>query len=77
MNIQTEKLNLVEKLLQTTDEEILARVKAVFESSDEDFWKELPVKIQQEIKEAIQQADRGELIPHEIVMKKYSKWLSK
>ena len=77
MNIQTEKLNLVEKLLQTKDKETLARVRAVFESSDEDFWEELPVKVQEEIEEAIQQADRGELIPHETVMKKYSKWLSK
>ncbi len=77
MNIQTEKLDLLEKLLLTKDEETIARVKAVFESSDEDFSGALPQHIQQQIEESIQQAESGNLIAHDTVMKKYSQWLSK
>ena len=77
MDIKAEKLELLEKLLQTNDEETIVRVKAAFESSDRDFWDELPKSIQQQLTESIDQADQGELIRHEDVMKKYSQWFSK
>jgi predicted transcriptional regulator len=40
-----------------------------------DFWNELPDEVKIEIDEAIRQADAGELISHEEVMKKYQKWI--
>lgn len=39
------------------------------------WWDELTSEQKAEIEEFIAEADRGELIPHEEVMKKYKKWL--
>lgn len=40
-------------------------------------WEDLPKELQDEINEGLLQADNGDLIDHESVMKKYDKWLSK
>ncbi len=38
-------------------------------SANKDFWDDLPEALKQEIEEGIEEADRGELIDHEVVMK--------
>ena len=38
-------------------------------------WADLPVALKEEIEEGLEQAENGEVIPHEEVMKKYQKWL--
>ena len=38
-------------------------------------WDELPETLKQEIEEGLEQAEKGEVIEHETVMKKYGKWL--
>lgn len=45
-------------------------------SRDKDWWIILPNKIQISIEKGIAQADKGETIPHEQVMKKYRSFLS-
>jgi hypothetical protein len=42
MNIQTEKIELVKRLLDTDDESVIQQVKAVFETHEKDFWDDLP-----------------------------------
>ena len=38
-------------------------------------WDNLPESLKKEIEEGLEQADKGEVIEHETVMKKYGKWL--
>ena len=38
-------------------------------------WDELPEGLRQEIEEGLEQAEKGEVTSHEVVMKKYEKWL--
>jgi len=38
-------------------------------------WDELPTALQKEIEEGLEQAENGEIIEHDEVMKKYQKWL--
>ena len=38
-------------------------------------WDNLPESLKKEIEEGLEQADKGEVIEHEMVMKKYGKWL--
>jgi hypothetical protein len=38
-------------------------------------WDELPESLKQEIEEGLEQAEKGEVIDHKAVMKKYEKWL--
>lgn len=45
--------------------------------SQVDLWDELPATVQQEVEEAIKQFAKGKGKPHDEVMKKYNKWLTK
>jgi len=42
MDLQTEKIELAKRLLETDDESVLLQIKEVFDSYDNDFWNELP-----------------------------------
>jgi hypothetical protein len=75
MDIQTEKIALVKRLLDTDDEAVLNQVKEVFENSEKDFWQDLPEHVKAGIDRSKQQAAAGLLTPHEEVMKKYARYL--
>ena len=77
MNIKAEKISLIEKLLHTEDESMIKELKQVFLNKKNDFWDELPVKVQEEIEQAIIETDNGDYIPHEDMIKKYEKWLKR
>ncbi len=38
-------------------------------------WDELPKALKQEIEEGLKDIEKGEVVSHESVMKKYEKWL--
>jgi len=68
----------VKKYIDKADDKTVQMVFAMLEAEQQyDFWDELPETIKERIDEAIKQADSGQLIPHEEVMKKYKKWLTK
>ena len=75
MNIQTEKIELVKRLLDTDDESVIKQVNDVFESHEKDFWNDLPENVKSGIERSRKQADAGLLTPHEEVMKKHTKYL--
>jgi predicted transcriptional regulator len=57
---------------------IHCRVNAILEIDlQDDFWDTLPDYVKEDVEEALQQSERGEGKPHEEVMKKYAKWLTK
>ncbi len=41
-----------------------------------DWWDKLPLSVQKSIIKAEKQLDEGKGIPHEVVMKKYSKYFT-
>jgi hypothetical protein len=75
MDFQTEKIELAKRLLETDDEGVLLQIKEVFESNDKDFWNDLPDHVKAGIERGRKQSAEGRLIPHEEVMKKYTKYL--
>ncbi|PAW92449.1 hypothetical protein CKK33_02630 [Mucilaginibacter sp. MD40] len=72
MDIQTEKIELAKRLLETNDELILRQIKDILEGVE---WNDLPDHVQAGIKRAQQQATEGLLAPHDTVIKKYDKYL--
>jgi hypothetical protein len=76
MNVQTEKIELAKRLLDTDDEAILIQIKEVFENHDKDFWNDLPEHVKAGIEREKKQATEGKLTPHDEVMKKYAKYLN-
>jgi len=75
MNVQTEKIELAKRLLETEDEGILLQIKEVFENNDKDFWDDLPPHVKAGIERGLKQAAEGKVTPHDEVMKKYEKYL--
>jgi thiamine pyrophosphate-dependent acetolactate synthase large subunit-like protein len=69
MDIQTKYL-IIEKLMQTQDEQILNQVKELLGITDKDWWDEISQAEKEAIQKGIDQLDKGEGIPHEEVMKR-------
>lgn len=74
MNIETTKLELMHLLLQTQKESLLIKLKKVFEEEQIDWWNEMSLEEQQEIKTGIEQADNKQYVSHKQVMKPFEKW---
>ena len=74
MNIETTKLELIHLLLQTQKESLIKKLKSVFEEEQVDWWNEMSENEQEEIKTGLKQADKGEYVANEIVMKRFDKW---
>lgn len=75
MDIQTEKLELVRRLLDTDNEVLLQELKNVFDKQEKDFWLDLPDYVKGGISKSKIQAEAGLLTPHHEVMKKYTSYL--
>jgi len=70
MNLQEKKLDLIQRILDTEEPSVLAKVEAVFKKEKGvDWWDEIGEAERNAIKEGLAEADRGELISHEEVMK--------
>jgi hypothetical protein len=77
MDIQAEKLILIKWLADIEEPTILRKLIAVKNGEEADWWDMIDDEEKAEIEEGLAEADRGNVIPHEEVMAKYEKWLSK
>jgi hypothetical protein len=70
MNVQAKKLELVQLILNTNRPGLLDKVSHLLKQEKEtDWWDEIPETVRESIGIAIEQAGRGETIPHEDIMK--------
>ena len=68
MDIQATKLELIQLMLSTKKEQVLARIKNIFEQEgDIDFWDSLNLEDQAAIDEGLDQLEKGQYISHESV----------
>jgi predicted transcriptional regulator len=74
MDIQAEKLRLIEWLASLKDSSTISELIAFKKSKEADWWDEISPEEKAEIEEGLAQADRGEVVPHKQVMAKYNKW---
>ncbi|UOY06920.1 hypothetical protein L0P88_23760 [Muricauda sp. SCSIO 64092] len=74
MDIEATKLELMHLLLQTQKESLLAKVKKVFEDEGIDWWDDMDEQERQEAMTGLEQADKGEFVPHKKVMERFNKW---
>jgi len=75
MDIQAEKIRLIEWLAGLNDTKTLTEFITLKKQKEVDWWDEISAEERAEIEEGLAQADRGEVVPHEEVMAKYKKWL--
>ncbi|MFO8069567.1 MAG: hypothetical protein R6U02_06295 [Alkalibacterium sp.] len=70
MNLQSKKLELVQLILNTEKPSILSKVEAILKKEKaSDWWDEISPEEKKAIEKGLAEADKGELIPHEEVMK--------
>jgi hypothetical protein len=65
MDIQAEKLELVQAILNIEDIGLIKKVKKLVIKHSGDWFDDLTEEQQQSIKRSLEQADRGEFISHE------------
>lgn len=77
MNIQAEKLKLIEWLAGLTDQTLIERIKLLKEtqSTKADWWEEISLAEEEAIDQGLEDAQNGKVIAHEEVRKRYEKWL--
>lgn len=66
MDIKAEKLDLIQWLIQLTDENVIAKIKKL-RKEDADWWDSLSTEEANAIREGLDELDRGEGIPHDQV----------
>lgn len=72
MDVQSEKLHIIEQLIQLQDVSVIQRVKDLLSGSDNvDFWEELSEEDQRTINESLHQLDSGEFVSHELIQKEF------
>ena len=62
MDLNAEKLELIQKITETKDIDLLKKVKAVFNEVEKDVWEELTPEQQEEINIGIQNENRGDVV---------------
>jgi predicted transcriptional regulator len=75
MDIQAEKISLIQWLANLNDAETLQELISFRESKESDWWDELSSEERSEIKTGIDQANNGDFVSHQDVISKYKKWL--
>lgn len=77
MNIQAEKLKLIEWLAGLTDQTLIERIKFLKENqlNQTDWWEEISKTEKDAIDQGLEDADNGKVTPHQEVRKRYEKWL--
>lgn len=68
----------VKRYIDTADEKEVKMIHAMLEVEQEiDWWDELSEEARASIDQGLKDVQAGRVIPHDVVMKKYCKWLSK
>ncbi len=68
----------VKKFVEEASEKDLKMIYHLFElNKQEDWWDDISKEHQNTVKDAIAEADKGMVIPHAVMEKKYRKWLKK
>ena len=62
MDLNAEKLELIQKILETKDISLLKKAKAIFDEAEKVVWEELTPEQQEEINIGIQNENRGDVV---------------
>lgn len=72
MDIQTTKLELLKTILETENTDFIQRIADFVKKEKVDFWDKLALSEQSEIKQGIEELDKGKRVSYESFLKKIS-----
>ena len=72
MNIEAEKIELIKLLAKTNNPKIIQSVKQILQNEDSsDFWENLSLEQQREIKEASSEVEQGKITDYDKFMSQH------
>jgi hypothetical protein len=74
MDLQAEKLSILQTILNSDDEQLILGVKAFLSNRNADWFDDLNKEQQEDVLEGLAEADRGETVPHSEAVKLFGKW---
>lgn len=74
MDLEARKYQFIQKLVKVEDESILEKLELVLRENQNDWFDDLSESEKNEIQIGLDQAEKGEVLSHEDVMKRFSKW---
>ena len=72
MDLQSEKLNVLQQIINSNDESLIRDIKSLIAARDFDWFYGLNSNQQNDVIEGINQLDRGESFSHEEAKKRFS-----
>ena len=75
MNIEAQKVRLIERITQVEDQTILEQINAILEQDEVDFYDDLSDEQKASAQRGLNQVKSGETVSHTEIKKMYEKWL--
>ena len=72
MDIRTTKLELLKTILETENTDFIQRIADFVKKEKVDFWDELSLSEQSEIKQGVEELNKGKRVSYESFLKKIS-----
>ena len=70
MSLASDKIAMTKHILDTQDPGIINHIKAVFETSSENWWDELPSKVKISVEKGLEQSKKSDTVAHKKVAKR-------
>ena len=68
----------VKKYIDTADVKVVKMIHAMLEvDADNEWWDTMPDKVKADVEEALIESEKGQVIPHSEIKKRYKKWIVK
>lgn len=78
--MNTEKImrQEVKKYIDTADVKVVKMMHAMLEvDADNDWWDMMPDKVKADVEAALTESEKGQVVPHAAIQKRYKKWIVK
>ena len=77
MNINAEKIELAQLIFSIENKITIKKIKNLLKAEEPDLWDELHDDVKLAVDESIKQLDTSKGIPHNLAVKKLSRWVKK
>ena len=68
----------VKKYIDTADVKVVKMIHAMLEVDvDNDWWDTMPDKVKADVEAALIESEKGQVIPHAAIQKRYKNWIAK
>lgn len=78
MDISAEKLDIIQRICEIQDDDLIDLIKNIVDipqASKSDWWDQIPREEKESISRGLDDLQHGKVYSHDLIRKKYEKWL--